>query len=397
MKWTGFQPSDEIACFAQAAKASDVKDFREAFRDFKMMPQHLMAFDLDGNIIHIMPGSIPIRNGFSGEPSKPGWDSKFEWSGFMPYDRMPSPMNPLEGFLNNSNDYPYCCKGLDLGANFPLPARAERVREILSSRNDFTLDDMRMMQVDLLNPVARKLLPMMLKQLEGLDVSQCKDEFEMLQSWDYRETPDSVTATIYNEWWVELPKHIFSKLGIYSMSYRDSLDQCTLAMEELFTDGKKSPLWDWLELGSEMDFKLKCLMSLQIAVRTLQKDYGSERSNWEWGKVHKSHFAHPSKVEFLLDGGSYGVGGSRNTLLVSHYFPSMGFESTFGPTYRILATIDDKGRIIAQSVLPPGDWAAPLSSHFKDQAQMWVDGKLKELKVYPDEMRTLPLAFIMRP
>jgi len=397
LRWTGFQQSDDIICFKRAVKSSNIKEFHEAFRDFRMMPQHFMAFDLDTDITHVMAGSIPVRDGFTGDLPNPGWESKFEWSGFLPYDQTPWLINPSEGFLNNSNNYPECFKNFDLGINFPIPTRSDRTREILSPGDDFTVDDMRAMQVDVLNPIARDILPLMLSKLDGLDISSFKNEVDMLRKWDYREAPDSIEATIYNRWWIELPKHIFSKLGIYSLVYRDSVDQCTLAMIELMRDAVKSPLWNWLELGSEMDFKLKCLVSLQLAVRSLEKDYGVDRNLWEWGKVHKIHFAHPSKVSVLLDGGSYGVGGSRFTILVSHYFPSTGFESTFGPSYRFIATIDERNRIVAKSVLPPGNWAAPLSPHFKDQAQMWVDGELKDLKVYPDEMETLLVDFILKP
>ena len=398
LRWTGFEPSDDIVCFKHLTKASNVSEFREAFRDFLMTSQHFMAFDTAGKIIQVMPGRIPIRDGFNGDLPHPEGDPKYEWSGYIPYNEMPSPINPIEGFLNNSNNFPSYCEGIDLGTTFPLPVRSDRVKEILSSRNDFTPDDMVEMEMDTLNPVAREILPMMLSRIDGLDTKQFDGEINLLKNWDYRESPDSVAATIYNEWWVELPKHIFiRKLGLNSLTYRDYVDQCTLAMEELMTDGPNSSLWNWLEIGSKEDFKLTCFSALGIAVQTLAKDYGPDRANWAWGIVHKTHFAHPSKVKFLLDGGSYGVGGSRYSLLVSHYYPSMGFESTFGPSYRIVATIDARGRITAKSVLPPGNWAAPLSPHFKDQAQMWVDGKMKDLRVYPDEMIKLPLSFKMAP
>jgi penicillin amidase len=174
------------------------------------------------------------------------------------------------------------------------------------------------------------------------------------------------------------------------------MDQFSLVLISILRDGEKAPLWNWLGIGSEENLKNICSQSLIKAVQSLKKTYGDNRTEWEWGKVHQAHFAHPSQVKFLVDGGSYGVGGSRYTINVTHYFPSSGYEATFGSSYRFIATIEN-GKIVAKSVLPPGDLAAPLSPHFKDQAPLWMNGQLKNIPVYRDEFQKLSLELRMNP
>lgn len=397
LAWTGFEPSEDISSFKNAVLAKDINQFSKAFDKFEAIPQHFFAFDLKGNIIHVQPGRFPVRENCNGDLPVSGSDSDVQWVCYLPPDKIPDEINPVEGFLNNSNNFPPCDTGYDLGTTFPLPSRFERVRELLSARNDLTVDDMAKMQMDLLNPVAREILPLMLAKLDLSKCSAVADEISLLKKWDYRESPDSVAATIYNQWWNQLPMDIFTpKMGFYTLSYRDYMDQFSLVLISILRDGEKAPLWKWLGIGSEENLKNLCSQSLVKAVESLKKSYRDNRTEWEWGKVHKAHFAHPSQVKFLVDGGSYGVGGSRYTINVTHYFPSSGYEANFGSSYRFIATIEN-GKIVARSVLPPGDLAAPLSPHFKDQAPLWASGQLKNLPVYRNEFEKLTLSLKLNP
>ncbi|MFH1515672.1 MAG: penicillin acylase family protein, partial [bacterium] len=369
---------------------------QSAFRSLEMIPQHIFAFDLAGDITHLQPGRFPIRKGFNGDIPLEGGDKKYKWSGYIPSEKMPYSKNPEAGFANNSNNFPPIDTGIDLGTTFPRAARFERVREILSSRDDFTIDDMKKMQTDTLNPVARETLPLLLDRIKNLDTDAIKNEIKLLKTWDFNESPDSIAATIYNQWWIELPSHLFNKkMGLFVLSYRDYMDQYSIVLMNLLKNTESAKLWDWLEFENIEQFDRLLLTALEIALDDLKEKYGDNRDDWAWGKVHLTHFAHPSGVEFLVDGGSYGVGGSHYTLNVTHYFPSQGYEATFGASYRFIATIDENNRIIAKSVLPPGNWSAPLSPHFKDQINMWARGELKNLIVYSYKMSQLPVVAIL--
>jgi penicillin amidase len=402
LAWSGFEPSDHLIAFKEAVKSKNVDDFTLAISKFRAAPQHFFAFDTDGNIIHLQPGLIPIRQGFNGDLPLDGSDPEFDWSGFYSFYEIPILKNPDSGILNNSNNFPPQDYGLDLGTCFPMSARYVRTFDLLSSRNDFTMDDMAHMQMDVLNPVAEKILPLMLKQVEDLPgnvIPQYQNDLEILKKWDYRETSESIAATIYNEWWIEFPKYLFNKkLGLYAENYRDWQDQCSITMIDILENGEKSDNFQWFNLGNSVNLTALCGISFENAMRNLEKCYGFDRENWKWGMVHKAVFKHPSGVELpiLGLGQKYGVGGSRYTLNVTHYYPSMGYDADFGASYRIVASIDEKNRIVAQSILPPGNSAFLKSPHFNDQIGMWCEGKLKKLYVYPDEVKKLKTCLVLK-
>ncbi|MBN8909111.1 MAG: penicillin acylase family protein [Rhodospirillales bacterium] len=65
--------------------------------------QNLIYADVDGNIGYQAPGQIPIREGYDGKWPIPGWDSRYRWTGYIPFDALPSVYNPKEGWIVTAN------------------------------------------------------------------------------------------------------------------------------------------------------------------------------------------------------------------------------------------------------------------------------------------------------
>ena len=78
-----------------------------------------------------------------------GWESDNEWNGFIPFDELPSVVNPEKGYIATANnkivgeDYPY-----HLSNVWASPYRYERIEEMLEEKDDFSVDDMAQMQMD---------------------------------------------------------------------------------------------------------------------------------------------------------------------------------------------------------------------------------------------------------
>ena len=45
--------------------------------------------DRDGNIGYQAPGRLPLRGAGDGTMPQPGWDSAYDWTGFIPFDDLP--------------------------------------------------------------------------------------------------------------------------------------------------------------------------------------------------------------------------------------------------------------------------------------------------------------------
>ncbi len=108
MAWTALTPGRTADALFALDQASNWTEFRSAASLFDVPSQNMTYADVDGNIGYQAPGRIPIRA--SSTPGAPpgawpseGWLSKYDWKGYVPFDRMPSSYNPPEGFIVTAN------------------------------------------------------------------------------------------------------------------------------------------------------------------------------------------------------------------------------------------------------------------------------------------------------
>jgi acyl-homoserine lactone acylase PvdQ len=75
------------------------------------------------------------------------------------------------------------------------PYRAERIEALLAARNDWTVADAAVMQMDVLSTHAQRFMPI-IRPLLPMTPSA-----EVLRTWDCRYNPASVGATIFERFY----------------------------------------------------------------------------------------------------------------------------------------------------------------------------------------------------
>src|ERR1035437_6718023 len=112
MRWSGYDPSDELKAVYKINRASTWEEFRTALSSFRSVSQNFAYADVDGNIGLNTGGGIPLRKGF-GSIIRNGTTDEFDWKGFVPFDQLPTSFNPENGYVSSANnktvsdDYPY--------------------------------------------------------------------------------------------------------------------------------------------------------------------------------------------------------------------------------------------------------------------------------------------------
>ncbi len=90
LQWTALEPgrtADAVFAFGLAASPDDM---REAAALFEVPAQNVVFATTDGHIGYQAPGRIPVRQVVEGPvPSdgtwpRPGWDERFDWTGYVP-------------------------------------------------------------------------------------------------------------------------------------------------------------------------------------------------------------------------------------------------------------------------------------------------------------------------
>ena len=143
--------------------------------------------------------------------------------------------------------------------------------------------------------------------------------------------------------------------------------------------------------------------SLVDALSDLEKNYGMEIKNWQWGDIHKVTFKHMfHDVSPLLDKivniGPFSIGGDGTTVFNTEYsFPEL-FEQTrdltkqhrsepysniLGPSMRYIFDFADPDHL--EYIMPTGESEHFMSSHYKDMTSMWLNGKYIKLPLKEEE------------
>ncbi|HSO03330.1 MAG TPA: penicillin acylase family protein, partial [Candidatus Limnocylindrales bacterium] len=131
-RWTALQPGRLFEAVLGLATMSNWDEFRAAAAEWNVPAQNLAYADAEGNIGYQTPGQIPIRSGYSGKYPVPGWDSSYDWEGFIEFDALPNMLNPDSGLVITANNaaigeqYPYL-----LTDDWDYGQRAQRITDLL--------------------------------------------------------------------------------------------------------------------------------------------------------------------------------------------------------------------------------------------------------------------------
>ena len=351
-------------------------------------------------------GRVPIRRSGDGSAPVEGADGAHDWIGWASGDQLPHDVAPASGHLINANervappDFP-----VFLGRDWFGDWRARRIRELLAATPRATAADFAAMQLDVVSPLARDLLPVLLAVHS--DDPRATAALDLLRNWDgsmARELPQPLIFTAWLQRFVDLvlrdagipladggPR---SEFAAYVLSARDArpgtLKQALQGAPNEARQGAR-PGARWC--GGDCGVRLRA--ALEAAVIDLAARFGPDPATWRWGEPHQAVFANPFLAHLPLIGRwtEFRIASPGGDTTIDRGVPAYGsFESVHGPAFRAVYDLVDLDRSLF--VVAPGQSGNPLSSHAGDFLRRWRDGTTITLGPQPDttapSIRLLP-------
>lgn len=298
--WTALRPDDlTLQAGVRFNYARNWQEFLAAAKDFGGPQQNIVYADIDGNIGFIAPGRIPIRkpgNDLKGLAPAPGWDARYDWIGFIPFDRLPRQYNPVSRQIVTANqkvvgnDYPYY-----LTSEWALPYRAIRIQELLAMQPVHDMQSFAAIQKDHVSLAVRELLPLLRKTSPGS--ARAGHALDMLREWDGSMAAGRPEPLIASAWLREISRQIFAdELGQSLMHEYWEHRNFHQAMVNVLNNKDHQGRWCANALqpsGASADACGALLpVALDKALADLEKHYGKDMSGWEWGNAHVAHSSH---------------------------------------------------------------------------------------------------------
>ncbi len=383
MRWVADEVTHEARAVMNINRAGNWKEFRESLRDFTAPAQNFMYADVKGNIGYVAGGRIPRRPVQEFASPYPGWVSNYDWTGTVPFEQNPSLFNPPEGFIvsaNNkvtSDDYPHY-----LSNNWEPDWRATRIVELLSLEGKLTLEDHQRMQLDVVSPQARLLVPHILKAYEGADPQQedVRTALNYFRNWNFRMREEDVATTIFESFLIRAVHNTFvDELGPSVSRLYDTLAAKPLVAITALLQKDSSVWFDDIRTEHAETKNEIIRMSLEEGILGLKQWLGGELKEWRWGKVHQVEFGHVfgenSLLRSLFNVGPLPVGGSHSTLWKGDFRIRQPFKNHLGPSMRVLFDLADANN--TRTVVPPGQSGHIYNRDYDNQVALWRNGAYK--------------------
>lgn len=391
MRWTGQDVSNEFRALYEINWSDNFQDFKDALPYFGVPGQNFMYADVDGNIAMFSTGHLPIRSG-NKILVRNGWDPSQDWQGFIPIEEMPHVINPEKGWIANANNKITTDSYKHYIASFwEPPSRIERINEFLTQHEKLTSTLFAELQNDSYSKFAEQTVPIILNVITAQSIYNFDNAVSYLDNWDYKYEKNATAASIFDVFMLKLTENTLrDEMG--DQAYQNFIYHVNIpirTMTELLQDS--SALFDDVhtpEVETKSDMVLK---SMQDALLFLSNSLGQETLEWRWEQLHTITFAPPLFaqaaqepdastslkliVNNLLSSGPFPVEGHGMSVNNGQYSWQKPYEMVLGASIRRIVDLSNMSSTL--SVIPTGQSANPLSRHFGDQTELWLNGQYR--------------------
>jgi penicillin amidase len=390
LAWTALTPGATANAILMLDTAADAADVAAAAAAFEVPSQNIVFATTDGHIGYQAPGRIPVRGAVAdsdlpidGTWPRPGWDSAYDWQGFVPASRMPHALDPADGFVVAANQQvtplgtePYLASDWDYGY------RAQRIRDLLTEQVDagtkITVETMAQIQDDELWPAAEILVPRLLGI--GLDPGFDSDGQALLRDWDRKASTDSAAAAYFAAVWADVLELTFAD-DLPDGHAPDGGSRWVEVMRQIL-DEPDSPWWDdrstpGIQEGRD-DVLARALVSARVE---LTAQISSNPADWRWGLLHVAAPQHPvlggdgvpSLVSGQFNPDPVAVGGASSVVDATAWDASSGsYTVSAAPSMRMVVDLGDLDG--STWVNLTGTSGHIWSPHYDDQLATWASG-----------------------
>lgn len=376
--WAALDPGATDLHLLNLDAANDVTAAQRVFNLAGGPPLNALAADKQGNIGWTYTGKIPKRFGLDGSVSRSWADGSRGWAGYILPEELPRLVNPPSGFIVNANqrmlgdDYPYV-----IGHYFDQGHRAYRITERLLDAKNLTERELLALQLDTRAEFYRFYQRLALSLLsKGHDDVQVRLK-RNLTSWDGFAERDSVGFAVLTEFRKLLINKLISpfvaRCRKYDPKFHFTSPMVDMPLQQLLEAKPLALLPDKRHHRDWDSFLLKLLIQAEGNVLELHSAESLER--WRWGMTNQVAIAHPfsDSLPFLknwLDMPQVTVSGCEEC--VRMYAPGDGASE------RLVVSPGSEGNGILH--MPGGQSGHPLSPHYGDQQQSWVEGTVLPLE-----------------
>jgi len=373
---------DPVPALSQSylrTKTRDYASFRKT-QDMRTDTSNNTVYaDANGAIAYFHGNFIPKRDtAFDFTHPVDGSNPATEWQDPHALEDTITLLNPSNGWLFNSNNWPFSAAGdqSPKRENYPryMWTKGENPRgphavEVLRDIHNVTLDSLIAAGYDGHLTAFDVLLPPLFAAYDALPAADPQhaalgEAIAALRSWNRRTSADSVPTAVAIFWGQELVERKGAEA-------RDADEPVYDYLADKLTDAER-------------------LAALNAALQKIQRDFG--RWQTPWGEINRFQRLTADIVQPFDDAKpSLPVGfapsqwGALASFDWSKPRKTKKIYGSVGNSF--IAAVDFGPTIHAKALMSGGESGDPASPHFADQALMFSQGRFRDVLFYPEDVR----------
>jgi acyl-homoserine lactone acylase PvdQ len=378
-KWLSLKENNRslnalIECWIRT-KSKGLDDYKNALRLLANNSNNTVYADAKGNIAYWHGNFMPKRDAtLDYTKHVDGSTSKTNWKGLHPLEEIVQSINPSNGWLQNCNATPYAVAGENSPKEKDFPAymapdgqnaRGINALRLLSSIDKIDINDLIHLGYNKHMAGFDIVLPPFISSTSNQPLSpQTKKAISYLANWNKEADSTSIATTLAIEWGTK----------------------CMSLLPPPSSEEAATHILDRYELINQLPVE-KRIELLEQTLAQLEKWYGT----WEvkWGDINRYQRVNPGAT-FNDSAFSWGVaqGSSRWGTLPA--FESRRTDNTvkrYGYSGNsFIAAVNFGKKIEAKTIITGGQSRFASSTHFTDQAKMYLEGNFKTIHFYKEDV-----------
>ena len=347
---------------------------------------NVMYGDVEGNIAWWAAAKLPKRpDHVNSKLILDGASGKDDITEFYNFDQNPQAVNPEKGFVYSANNQSLGTDSTQHPGYYLPEDRARRIVKLIEANDSWSVADMKNMLLDNTSENAIEIRNSMIESISKDELSESEGEMlDIVAKWNGSFEVDEKGATIYVKWLY----HVLHSMTRDELGERWATFNGTHLMKrsvQPLIANENSPWWDD---QSSLEKETKSDIVIGAFKKTISELSSKEL---EWGKVHTLEHAHAFSTNETLrpyfNVGPFELSGSTDVINNQQYAlnGSGKYETKAGPSSRRVINMKNIDKD-SWSILPTGQSGNVLSSFYKDQAEMFVNGEFRKQLMDKDEI-----------
>ncbi|MBL7847429.1 MAG: penicillin acylase family protein [Cyclobacteriaceae bacterium] len=364
---------------------------------------NVMYGDTEGTIAWWAAARLPIRPAHvNSKFFLDGASGKDEHLGYYDFSKNPHAINPPWGFVYSANNQPDTVDGVYYPGYYYPRSRAGRIVELLSEDKLWTIDEVKKVNLDITSRMHADIANVLADVLITSGDSRFSAMTSLLKAWNgEHKISDTAPSIYYNLLSQTMYTAMIDELGWEAY---DAFNSTSLARNtwEILVSNESSPWWDDKKTKDKTETRQDIVLrAAEKSLALLQQHGGADPDSWKWEKFHLLKHPHPLGAVAMLDKyfsiGPYGVPGGAEVLNNLHFdLDTTGiFMSNGGPALRKIMDFSNIENGV--TVSPTGQSGNVMSPHYKDQAQMYVNGESRKMMMNREEIVASSKKLLLEP